>query len=75
MTKICFWLLCLFLLNHHSGFSQDISQKNYRTIDSLARTIQYKNDLRLLTDDLTKNYTDPLDKTRAIFIWITQNIG
>lgn len=65
-------VVVLFFFYSPHSFSQD---NHYKAIDSLARTIQYKNDLRLLTDDLTKNYTDPLDKTRAIFIWITQNIG
>lgn len=48
---------------------------NYRKLDSLSRTITYKNDLKLLTSELTKNYSTEFEKTRAIFIWITHNIA
>lgn len=48
---------------------------NYQKIDSLARTITYRNDLKLLTSELTRNYSSEFEKTRAIFIWISHNIG
>lgn len=46
----------------------------YHAIDSLAKTVEYKGDIRLLSYELTKNYTTQLDKARAIFIWVTENI-
>jgi transglutaminase/protease-like cytokinesis protein 3 len=49
--------------------------QNYAIIDSLSKTIRYKNDLRRLTSELTDNYTSEFDKSRAIFIWITDNIA
>lgn len=69
----------IFLLLSSLAFSQEQAELtapgHYKTIDSLAKTVVYKNDIRLLSYDLTKNYTTDLDKARAIFIWITDNIA
>ncbi len=48
----------------------DLSQ-----VDSIARTITYKNDIYRLTKELTKPYSEQVLKARAIFVWITQHIG
>jgi hypothetical protein len=47
---------------------------DFSQIDSIARSIRYKNDIYRLTNDLTKPYSEQLLKVRAIFIWITDNI-
>ncbi|RYJ42948.1 transglutaminase domain-containing protein [Flavobacterium beibuense] len=46
----------------------------YYEIDSLAVYTQYKGDIPLLVSELTKNCTTQLEKSRAIFMWITENI-
>lgn len=48
--------------------------KDFSVTDSLSRNIKYKNDIYELTKDLTKAYPEHLDKARAIFKWITENI-
>lgn len=48
---------------------------DFRLVDSTARSIQYKNDLKLLVSDLTKNHNTDLLKARAIFVWIADNIA
>ena len=44
-------------------------------VDSFACTVKYKNNLVNLTKELTDRYPEQLYKTRAIFKWITENIG
>jgi hypothetical protein len=75
-------ILLLFIFTN--SFSQQDGEESvyyswpknpYHTIDSLAKTVEYKGDIRLLSYDLTKNYTTELDKARAIFIWVTENIA
>lgn len=48
---------------------------NLSSVDSFAITVKYKNDLSALTLELTNSYPDQLLKARAIFKWITENIG
>lgn len=68
------WLL--FIFNCYAGFSQSTPPiRNYKIVDSIAKTIHYKNDLKLLTANLTDKYTSEFDKARALFIWITDNIA
>jgi hypothetical protein len=55
--------------------TQDIEvNASFRDVDSFSRTVRYKHDLYLLTKELTDRYTEQLQKARAIFIWITENI-
>jgi len=67
---------CLFLLIlPASGFSQNNSpNKDFQAVDNFARTVKYDYSLEELTNKLTTPYTDTLDKLRAIFIWIADNI-
>jgi len=75
MGIIKFFIVWLFV-NGMSGFSQSLPpDRNYTIVDSLSKTIKYKNDLRGLTSELTEDYTSEFDKARAIFIWITENIA
>lgn len=48
---------------------------DFAPIDSLAKTIAYKDDMYKLTKELTASYTEPIARVRAIFIWITHNIA
>ena len=48
---------------------------DYSSIDSIARTVKYNGDIYVLTKTLTAAYPEKLAKTRAIFIWITENIA
>ncbi|WP_212004454.1 transglutaminase domain-containing protein [Chitinophaga sp. HK235] len=53
----------------------DMPKKDFAFTDSLARTIRYHGDVYTHTRELTTPYNDQLSKTRAIFIWITDNIA
>ena len=50
------------------------TKKDFSTVDSLARSIRYDNDIYRLTKELTSSHTEQLSKVRAIFIWVTDNI-
>lgn len=67
--------LLIFLLSI-SVYCQENSSDSihFKQIDSLAKIVKYNGDIRLLSYDLTKNLTKDIDKARAIFIWITDNI-
>lgn len=73
--KIIF--LLIFLVFCQTGlFAQELSKpiRDFSTIDSFARTVKFKRDIYNLTHALTDHLKDPLSKSRAIFIWITENI-
>ena len=55
-------------------YSQETDNK-FAAVDSFARTVKYKKDLIGLTNELTQPYPDQLQKARAIFRWITENIA
>ena len=55
--------------------AQNKENQNFKEIDSLARTIKYENDLPELVNHLTQNCKTDKEKYRAIFVWITDNIG
>lgn len=57
-----------------SSIAQEKENK-FVAVDSFAKTVKYKNDLTNLTNELTRRYPDQLQKTRAIFRWITENIA
>lgn len=63
--------LYLLLLMSFPAFSQ---QQDFTLVDSFARTIAYHKDIFRLTNELTAPYSTQMEKTRAIFIWITENI-
>lgn len=44
-------------------------------IDNYAKSVKYNGDISKLVLDLTKNSTTELQKARAIYIWITDNIS
>lgn len=55
-------------------FSISFGQYNFQKIDSTAYSTKYKGDLNQLVFALTKNLNNDVDKTRAIYSWITDNI-
>lgn len=56
-------------------FSQSPKQNtNLSQVDSIAKTVKFKNSILELTNELTTPYSNDLFKARAIFIWITDNI-
>ena len=55
-------------------YSQEAVNK-FAAVDSFARTVKYKKDLIGLTNELTQPYPEQLQKARAIFRWITENIA
>ena len=74
--KLKYVIILLLLLCSGKGFSQTKIEQtpDYSAIDNYAKTVKYKGDLKLLVSDLTKNCTTELEKTRAIFIWVTHNV-
>jgi hypothetical protein len=54
--------------------TSSFAQINYQQIDSTASTIKYKGDIKRLVSDLTVGLNDDVEKTRAIYAWITENI-
>ena len=68
MTKI----LKLFLF---FVFSISFGQNNIEKIDSIAISTKYNGNLNLLVNKLTQNLDNDIDKTRAIYSWITENIS
>ena len=68
--------LVLFLLSISTSiFSQsNFNSIDFGSVDSLARSIKYENDLVKLTKELITPYSDNISKVRALFIWITENI-
>lgn len=74
-TKIFAFLPIIFFLSLFSFAQQPVRKVDFSQVDSLAKTIPFKDDVYNLTKALTSPYTDQLLQTRAIFIWITDNIG
>lgn len=64
-----FLLLNFILLNF-----KVYSQVNYKEIDSISKQIQYTKNLNRLVLTLTKDLKTDIEKARAIYIWITENI-
>ena len=50
-------------------------QNNFKKADSIAFSTKYNGNLNQLVFDLTKNLNNDLDKTRAIYFWVTENIS
>lgn len=56
-------------------FSQEYKiDVDFTSIDNNSRKIKYKDDLNELVLELTKECKTQIEKTRAIFIWITDNV-
>lgn len=72
MKKLLFSILIL--LCQQNGYCQQKNGDTYYKIDNIAIHTEYKNDIPLLVSDLTKHCTTDLEKVRAIFMWITENI-
>ncbi len=56
-------------------FAISFGQNSFQMIDSIAIKTKYKGDLNQLVFDLTNNQKNNVDKTRAIYSWITENIS
>lgn len=64
-------LFCLFVCMGASAQAKF----DYTSLDSIARTITYKGDTKILSHELTSRYISETEKARAIFIWVTHNIS
>lgn len=64
-TLILVFLLAFFGLS---------AQNNWQEIDFHAKEVRYKGDLQLLVNELTHDLDKDLEKARAIYFWITENI-
>ena len=73
--KYFFWLLSTLLWIPLVTFSQqNYKDHSFTRIDSFAKTVKFKKNVYQLTKELTDPYPEQLEKTRAIFVWITENI-
>lgn len=50
------------------------SQNQFEETDNWAKRISYKGDLNLLVSELTADANNDIEKTRAIYFWITENV-
>ena len=55
-------------------YSVSFGQNSYPKADSIAKNTKYKGDLNQLVTSLTDNLETDIDKTRAMYFWITENI-
>ena len=69
-----FLILAAFLFPVLLFSQQPKTNNNFLSVDSIAKTVKYKNDIYSLTKELTSSYSEQLLKLRAIFIWVTDNI-
>lgn len=67
-------ILFEFFFSFSSYSQQKFDNLDFKSIDSISRTIKYENDIYKLTNDLSISYQQDILKVRAIFIWITDNI-
>jgi Transglutaminase-like superfamily len=70
--KAILFILLFFCLCVKAQTAENI---DFTAVDSIARTHKYKGDLKLLVSELTNGYDTPLQKARAIFVWVTDNIA
>lgn len=76
--KICFNKLMLISACFFSTvcFSQEeTGSYDFSYIDNISKTIKYENDLPKLVHDLSINCNTKFDKSRAFYIWISENIS
>lgn len=72
-VRIICWIIFISLrLNVTAQEKQD--HLNFREVDSFVRTVQYHDNYLQLAKDLTRPFYEDIDKVRAIFKWITNNI-
>lgn len=68
-------IIACFVLAFNGGWAQPMS--DFSAIDAYARSLPFRGekDIILITDSLTGRFDTDLEKGRAIFIWITENIA
>lgn len=72
MKKIFFFLT----LFSNLTFGQDSNiQIEFNQIDNYAKSVKYKEDISKIVLDLTKNCSTEIQKARAIYIWVIDNIS
>jgi hypothetical protein len=76
LNKNILLLFVFLLLVSWRAFPQSAKDTaDYSAVDSSARNVEYKGDLKLLVADLTKNCKSDREKARAVFVWIADNIA
>jgi hypothetical protein len=72
MKKIFFFLI----LFSNLTFAQNTNiQTEFNEIDDYAKSVKYEGDISKLVIDLTKNCKTEIQKARAIYFWISDNIS
>lgn len=67
-------LFFLFIISNI--YSQNSNnQTKFDTIDNYVKTIKYDGNISKLVSDLTKSCKTEIEKSRAIYFWITENIS
>jgi hypothetical protein len=72
MKKIFLALTICFQLTFAQSFDKEFA---YGEIDPSIKSLKYNGNLSKLVFDLTKDYPTEIQKARAIYIWITDNIS
>jgi hypothetical protein len=73
--RACRYFIILFVLMHAvRADGQSFKNTDYTAVDNFARTVKDRDDITALTRALTSPYHTDLLKSRAIFIWVTENI-
>ena len=76
MPKIKLWIFLIFV-NLSFAQQSDFSHIDFSKADNIAKTVKSKRlyQLHKLTYSLTKNLNTDIEKFRAIYIWICNNIA
>ena len=76
MPKIKLWIFLIFV-NFSFAQQSDFSHIDFSKADNIAKTVKSKRlyELHKLTYSLTKNLNTDIEKFRAIYIWICNNIA
>ncbi|MFT3912050.1 MAG: transglutaminase domain-containing protein [Ferruginibacter sp.] len=74
-TRSLHFLLIFSLLPHAIEAQKTAKNTGFANVDSFVLGIKYENDYIKLARDLTSPFHEDMDKVRAIFKWITNNIA
>uniref|UniRef100_UPI00404906E2 transglutaminase domain-containing protein n=2 Tax=Flavobacterium sp. TaxID=239 RepID=UPI00404906E2 len=69
-------IIFIFIFISNIAFGQNpFDTIDFTAIDEHTKTISYSGNISKLVDDLTKVCTSDIEKSRAIYFWITDNIS
>ena len=75
MTLMKFLYAIVLVICASYAYGNDFWKRDYKTIDSLARTVKPTANLPKLADKLTSAYGTDVEKYRSIFTWTAHHIA